>query len=694
MEKKKHKILIVDDSEMNRAILLEMLEDEYDIIEAENGERAIEMIQKHETEISLILLDIVMPKIDGFGVLKIMSQKRWIEDIPVIMISAESGASHVEKAYKMGVTDFISRPFDTLIVHKRVVNTILLYAKQKRLMSIVEEQIYEKEVRSSLMIDILSHIVEFRNGESGLHVLHVRTLTEMLLHYLVRITDQYTLSEEDIAMIGVASALHDIGKIAIPAEILNKPGKLTDEEFAQMKTHSAVGAQMLKELPIHQEEPLVQIAHDICRWHHERYDGRGYPDGLKGDDIPISAQIVALADVYDALTSERCYKKAFSHEKAVQMILNGECGTFNPLLLKCLSELSDHIHDELGNSFVDSSNQREMRKVVTEMLKYEDLSSSEITHRLLEHERMKYSFFAEMSEEIQFEYTSVPSMVNLSEWSAKKLGLPEIIVEPIKNEKLFNMMDIENINNLTKMLRNTTPEKPVVQYDCKVKLNDEDRWMRFVCRAMWSNDEQPQYTGAIGKVVDIHDARIQRDNLEHMAAHDWLTGLFNHDYAKRKILERMQKRPDGKFAIVIMDLDTFRNANYTHGHLFGNKILKETANKLKQNIRSDDIAARIGGDEFLIFMEYKDGISSAIERIMSRVSGKYEEFVISLSAGLSETDIVGADYDKLFSSANQALYAAKKAGGGKYMFYDKTMSDISSELSPIDVISKDNNKNL
>ncbi len=693
MEKKKHKILIVDDSEMNRAILLEMLEDEYDIIEAEDGERAIEMIQKHETEISLILLDIVMPKIDGFGVLKIMEQKRWIEDIPVIMISAESGASHVEKAYKMGVTDFISRPFDALIVHKRVVNTILLYAKQKRLMSIVEEQIYEKEVRSSLMIDILSHIVEFRNGESGLHVLHVRTLTEMLLHYLVRITDQYKLSEEDIAMIGVASALHDIGKIAIPAEILNKPGRLTDEEFAQMKTHSAVGAQMLKELPIHQEEPLVQIAHDICRWHHERYDGRGYPDGLKGDDIPISAQIVALADVYDALTSERCYKKAFSHEKAVQMILNGECGTFNPLLLKCLSELSDHIRDELGNNFADSSNQREMRKVVVEMLKYEDLSSSEITHRLLEHERMKYSFFAEMSEEIQFEYTSVPSMVNLSEWSAKKLGLSEIIVEPMKNEKIVNMMDTENMNSLIKMLRNTTPEKPVVQYDCTIKLNGEDRWMRFICRAMWSNDEQPQYTGAIGKVVDIHDARIQRNNLEHMAAHDWLTGLFNHNYAKREILDRIKKRPDSKFAIVIMDLDTFRNANYTHGHLFGNKILKETANKLKQNIRSDDIAARIGGDEFLIFMEYKDGISAAIERIMSRVSGKYEEFVISLSVGLAETDIVGADYDKLFSAANQALSVAKKTGGGKYMVYNDTMSDISSELSPIDVI-KDNNTNL
>ena len=267
-----------------------------------------------------------------------MNKYRWIEDIPVIMISAERGSSHIERAFELGITDFISRPFDTLIVHRRVVNTILLYAKQKRLAAMVAEQIYENEHRSSLMIDILSHIVEFRNGESGLHVRHVHTLTEIMLKTLIQRTDKYHLTQTDISVISTASALHDIGKIAIPEEILNKPGRFTDEEFAIMKTHSMVGAEMLKDLLIYQDEPLVKAAYEICRWHHERWDGRGYPDGLKGDEIPISAQMVALADVYDALTSERVYKPAFSHEQAVEMILGGQCGA-------CLLYTSDAADD-------------------------------------------------------------------------------------------------------------------------------------------------------------------------------------------------------------------------------------------------------------------------------------------------------------------------------------------------------------
>ena len=318
----RQKILIVDDSEMNRAILSDMLDGEYDILEAENGKEGVAMLQQHSQEISLVLLDIVMPEMDGFGVLSMMNKNHWIEDIPVIMISAERGSSHIERAFELGITDFISRPFDGLIVHRRVVNTILLYAKQKRLTSMVAEQIFEKEHRSSLMIDILSHIVEFRNGESGMHVRHVHTLTETMLQTLVQKTDRYHISPTDISVISTASALHDIGKIAIPEEILNKPGRFTPEEFAVMKTHSTVGADMLEALPYYQDEPLVRAAYQICRWHHERWDGRGYPDGLKGDDIPISAQIVALADVYDALTSVRVYKPAYTHEQAVAMILS------------------------------------------------------------------------------------------------------------------------------------------------------------------------------------------------------------------------------------------------------------------------------------------------------------------------------------------------------------------------------------
>ena len=280
--KNKERILIVDDSEMNRMILADMLEDQYEILEAADGAQGISILKQMSSQISLVLLDIVMPEMDGFEVLAVMNQKKWIEDVPVIMISAESMPSYVQRAYEMGVTDYISRPFDSLVVQRRVINTIMLYAKQRKLIKMVTNQMYEKEKNASLMVTILSHIVEFRNGESGLHVLHIQTITELILKSLLGKTDKYQLSHEDINMIVMASALHDIGKIAIPSEVLNKPGRFTPEEYEVMKTHSAVGASMLKDLPFHQEELLVKVAYQICRWHHERYDGHGYPGQNRG----------------------------------------------------------------------------------------------------------------------------------------------------------------------------------------------------------------------------------------------------------------------------------------------------------------------------------------------------------------------------------------------------------------------------
>lgn len=340
------KILIVDDSEHNRQLLTEMLKDNYDIIEAEDGEKAIEKLHERGGDISLVLLDLLMPVMDGFDVLAYMGKNQWLEDIPVIMISSEDSTPYVKRAYELGATDYIGRPFDENIVYRRVQNTIKLYAKQRRLVALVNSQIYEKEKNNQMMISILSHIVEFRNGESGMHVMRINMITGMLLERLAVKSDKYPLSWAERSMITMASSLHDIGKIGIPEEILNKPGKLTKEEFEIMKTHSMIGADMLQSLKKYQNEELLKIAYEICRWHHERYDGRGYPDGLKGEEIPISAQVVSLADVYDALVSERVYKKAFSPEKALEMIQNGECGSFNPLLLECLVDIRDRVKEE------------------------------------------------------------------------------------------------------------------------------------------------------------------------------------------------------------------------------------------------------------------------------------------------------------------------------------------------------------
>ena len=375
----KETILIVDDSALNRMVLMEILgKENYTFLEAENGQQAVELLGWHP-EVDLLLLDITMPEIDGFGVLEAMNQYHWIEETPVIMISAEDSYTFVERAYDLGASDYITRPFDARVVCRRVSNALMLYAKQKRLVQMVAEQVYEKEKVSNTMISILSHIVEFRNNESGLHVVHIRTITELLLRRLREKTDRYPLTEADISLISTASALHDIGKINVPEEILNKPGRLTKEEFEIIKTHSAVGEHMLRQIPFNQNEPLVKIAREICRWHHERWDGRGYPDGLKGDEIPISAQVVSLADVYDALTSERCYKAAFDHETALNMIVNGECGAFNPLLLECLMDGADQIKqamqetEEEKQKDAEQSQRQEANRISREVLQEEGL---------------------------------------------------------------------------------------------------------------------------------------------------------------------------------------------------------------------------------------------------------------------------------------------------------------------------------
>lgn len=536
--KYKQKVLIVDDNEDNRDLLSDILGDEYCILQAENGAEALSVLEKEGVNISVVLLDLNMPVMDGFEVLRIMHENGLTATISVLIISAEHDPQKMRSAFGLGVRDFISRPFDRSIVTHRVLNALEFSGRNRKLERMFWDQINKKEKDSRLMINILSHIVEFRNGESGAHVLHVQTYTELMLRQLICITDKYHISESDISLITKAAALHDIGKISIPDHILNKPGRFTDEEYAIMKNHSSAGAEMLKNLPHYQNEPLVRVAYEICRWHHERYDGKGYPDGIKGDEIPISAQIVALADVYDALTSERVYKPSFSHEKAMEMILNGECGCFNPLLLECLKQSADDISRVKENDDYpdERTDERPSKNYSYELKQYDEFSESEEVLHMLEHERMKNDFYASVSNELHFEYTVYDvkstddpdkndkeptpptSIVSVKPNGNRIFGLEKPKVYTVNDEKptsalskeeldkknaaaLTSVMSKDDIDKIDKMLRATDPQSPPVQYKCKLHLKNETHNISIICRSVWKNDSE--FQGAIGKITDL-----------------------------------------------------------------------------------------------------------------------------------------------------------------------------------------------
>ena len=340
-------VLIVDDSPMNRDILSEILSDDFEVLEASNGAECLEILDARGPELSILLLDIVMPDMDGFDVLSRMAAQGLLEDLPVVMISSEDSAQTVRRAYELGASDYISRPFDARIVHRRVTNITRLYARQRRLRAMVSQQFYDREKNDQILFGILSQVMEVRYGESSHHIPQVQRITGILLERLCQKTDRYNLTGADRRLIATAAALHDIGRMAIDGRILNAPDP-TPEQKAILRTHPILGAQMLENLSQYQDEPLVKFALQICRWHHERWDGSGFPDGLKGDSIPIAAQVVSLADAYDSLVGKGDKHLALPQAQAIAELEAGTYGAFNPLLLECLRDVKDRLAEEAG----------------------------------------------------------------------------------------------------------------------------------------------------------------------------------------------------------------------------------------------------------------------------------------------------------------------------------------------------------
>jgi len=671
----------VDDLEINRSILTDILSPEYEILEAENGLAALNLLQKRHGDISLILLDLIMPEMDGFGVLEAMNRAGWLRDIPVITISAESAPRIVDRAYDLGAVDYISRPFDERTIRRRVMNTIMLYNKQKTLEGIVTEQVMEKEKDNLVMVEILSNIVEFRNGESGLHVIHIRVLTEIFLRKLMEITDRYPLLPAQMTDLINASALHDIGKISIPGVILNKPGKLTAGELEVMKTHCAIGAQILESTPYHNDNELVKAARDICRWHHERWDGSGYPDGLKGDEIPLGAQVVALADVYDALISERVYKPAYSHEEAMGMILGGKCGAFNPVLLECLMDVGPRLQRELEMRSDDSLAGVQTQQMAAWLIAGGRASTR--TLAMLEQERIKYQFFASMSNEIQFEIDYQADLLTISEWGAKRLDLSPVLVHPKECAELFHVIAQDDFREICGQLHQTSRINPTVGGTYRLRVDGEWRWHKTMARAMWADDESEETTGAIGKFIDIHEDYLRMERLTQMAEQDALTGLSNQRAVKQAV-ERMLKENEPRAMMLFFDLDDFKRSNDQYGHMFGDEVLRHVAGRIHDAVREGDIAARMGGDEFLLFMPYKGDPGPLARRVMGSVTGDFRGYRVSISVGVALAPENGRSFEELLVSADRALYTAKARGKNQLCFYEKDMASALSVISPKD----------
>ena len=491
---KKQKILIVDDAKFNRDILKEILGDAYNYLEAENGKQAIQMIGEN-IGIDLMLLDINMPQMNGFEVLKIMKRSQCIAETPVIMISSEDAVDTMRKAYELGITDYITRPFDSVIVKKRVQNTLGLYMNQKHLINVVYDQVYEKEENNNIMIQIMSNILGSRNSESREHILHIKIATEMMLRQLVKVTDAYPLTEADIALITTASSLHDIGKIRIPEEVLNKPGRLTDEEFKIMKKHSELGAAIIKDMDFPQDHRLVHTAWEICRWHHERWDGKGYPDGLKGEEIPICAQVVSIVDVYDALTSERCYKKAFDHDTAIQMILDGQCGQFNPILLKCLKELSIQLSKMSGKETNDNKHYHEIQRLSNEILSDKFLPNQIYSQSLVKVMQEKIDFFKSNSGKNSIDYNAVSGQLTILNGEYQILCQRDNL-----NFNLFKEFGVneEDVQCIRVLLHQTSVQNKEISATIKATVENNSQMYRIKLHTLWSPLKKDGYIGIIG----------------------------------------------------------------------------------------------------------------------------------------------------------------------------------------------------
>lgn len=666
MEKKQRTILIVDDIELNRSILNEIFCQDYMILEACNGKEALEIIAK--TKIDIMLLDIVMPVLDGFGVLEYLQQQGLLEYLPVIMITAETSEAAMKRGYNLGVTDIITKPFNPDIVRRRVKNVLSLYSRQENLEELVAHQTKALQNQTRELIDALSTIIEFKNTESGQHVLKIRLITKFLLQRFVKKHSEYIVSPRQIDMISQAASMHDIGKIAISDDILNKPTRLSNEEYEIMKAHTIKGYEIAKKLKYLRNHKFMDYCLDICRHHHERWDGNGYPDRLKGNEISIWSQIVALADVYDALTSERVYKNAFSHKKAISMIVNKECGTFNPELISCFLENEE----SMFNFLKDISNDDLQASEYDYDFYDEDVLIQRVSDRtlkLLELEREKFRIMSEISGDIIFDYNIKKDILTFSDKFNSVFNKNNIIENASLWLKSSRFIFKEDKDKLFVKLKHTSFKNKIHKLQVRLQMPKKNyEWYEIYIHSIWDNENQEFYT-IIGKLVNINKQYIELEKWKRFANTDPLTCVYNCKGLSEQISKVLLTETSQKSALLYIDINNLKKANDTFGHLYGDELLVQITNQLKTNIRYSDIIGRISGDEFIILLrdiKNLQSVSNKAKQLCNVVGKKFKGNDYSINIGIAIFPTSATTYEELIDKADKALYKSKKMGEGQY----------------------------
>lgn len=669
---KKQIILIVDDEETNRAILAQLFKDEYSILEAENGEEAIRLIEDNLEDVSAVLLDILMPVMDGLQAMEIMNSHYWIDKIPVIMITTDTSESTMQKGYELGATDVILKPFNSRIVRQRVKNIIELYRHKKNLERLASEQIDILRSKSMQVsesgieiVNMLSRIITLKSGQAAARPQVIRHVAAAIMREYSHLYPELHIDGTRIRNTAYAASVCNIGKIFVPSEILFKNGPLTDEEYRVVQRYPAGGSDLLMKISEGKYDGgLLECCFTVCLYHNERADGTGYPYGLKEKDIPLEAQIVSIASVYEALVSDRPYRKAFSHDEAVKMIRNGECGCFGEKIIKAFMAAEPILTDEYDEEEEYFRGSRVSYSIS------EDVSERRL--RMLEREKEHFQILSDMSGDVMFDYDGITNVLLFSESFSELTGCGvryENALDFINETETLYIDDKERLIGLIKSITDTSPS---IKTEIRIKMkNDVYKWFELYAHSVWNGG---RCVSMVGKLVNIDRQKRETEIWRKAADTDQLTGIYNKIASHNYIMEAIETNGDNVSALCFIDLDNFKGINDTFGHQFGDVVLKKVAEQLRTAVRNTDIVGRIGGDEFVVFLKNvgsKKNIIAKAEQLCNVFKLTCGERKISGSIGIACIPDDGTDFEELLGKADSALYCCKGRGKDCYLLYNE-----------------------